>query len=109
MEEERKQGGPAQQSVTIEGDLYELGNGNVIRVYSTCDDPECEYGYDYLDGHTKRLIDGGVFDLDDAGDGEEVLKEALRCCDLDPEETTWSLIGEDVEYYDLEEMGYTGF
>ena len=108
MENKYLQGRSSLQSVCIEGDLYELSNGNVIRVYSMCDDPEYEYGYDYFDGHTKKLIDGGVFNLD-AGNSQEVLEEALGWCDIKPEDVTWSLIGEDIEYSDLEEMGYTGF
>lgn len=108
MEDKYLQGKTSLLAVVIEGNLYELSNGNVIRVYSMCDDPEYEYGYDYFDGHTQKLIDGGVFNLDAASE-TEVLQEALKWCDVNPEEVTWSLIGEDIEYSDLEEMGYTGF
>lgn len=108
MDNKYLQGRSSLQSVCIEGDLYELSNGNVIRVYSMCDDPEYEYGYDYFDGQTKKLIDGGVFNLD-AGSSQEVLEEALGWCDLDPKKISHELIGEDIEYEDLEEMGYSGF
>ena len=96
------------QYVCIEGDFYELSNGNKIRVYSLCDDPDYEYGYDYFDGGTKKLIDGGVFNLD-ASSSEEVLEEAMAWCDLDPQKVSYSLIAEDVNYDSLEEEGYSGF
>lgn len=108
MEEKYLQGRSSLQSVSIEGDLYELSNGNKIRVYSLCDDPEYEYGYDYFNGHTKRLIDGGCFNLD-AQTSEEVLREAMAWCDLDTRKVSYSLIAEDVDYDYLEEEGYSGF
>lgn len=108
MEEKYVQGNSSLLSIFIEGDLYKLSNGNIIRVYSMCDDPEYEYGYDYFDGHTQKLIDGGVFNTD-ASLSEEVLIEALSWCDLDPKKISHELIGEDIEYEDLEEMGYSGF
>ena len=46
------------------GDLmYQLSDGSYLRIYSSADDPEYEYGYDYFDAN-KRMIDGGVFNLD---------------------------------------------
>ena len=108
MDNKYLQGRSTLQSVCIEGDLYELSNGNLIRVYSLCDDPDYEYGYDYFDGQTKKLIDGGVFNLD-AGSSVEVLEEAMGWCDLDPKKVTYSLIAEDVDYEYLEEEGYSGF
>lgn len=91
----------------IGANLYKLSNKNILRVYDMCDDPEYPYGYDYFDGKTKELIDGGVFAVH--GEAEEIVKEAIRWCDLNPDEVTYKLIAEDVEYDDLEEMGYSGF
>lgn len=105
MEERYLQGRSSLLSVSIYGDLYELSNGNQILVYSS--EGDCEYGYYYFNGTTKKLIDGGEFDLD-AGSSEEVLKEAMSWCDL-PEDLGYSLIDEDVDTEYLEEEGYTGF
>lgn len=108
MDKKYLQGRANLLSVSIEGDLYELSNGNIMRVYSCCDDPDYEYGYDYFDGRTKKLIDGGVFNLD-AGSSEEVLEEALSWCDISAKDITYSLIDTEVDYSYLEEEGYTGF
>lgn len=108
MDNKYIQGRSTLQSVTVGSNLYKLSNGNLIRIYSCCDDPEYEYGYDYFDGSTKKLIDGGVFNHD-AGSEQEVLEEALGWCDLDVNKITWTLLQEDVEYDDLEDMGYSGF
>lgn len=105
MEERYLQGRSSLLSVSIYGDLYELSNGNQILVYSS--EGDCEYGYYYFNGTTKKLIDGGEFDLD-AGSSEEVLKEAMSWCDL-PDDLSYSLIDEDVDTGYLEEEGYTGF
>lgn len=91
----------------MESSLYRLSNGNMLRVYDMCDDPEYPYGYDYFDGETKELIDGGVFAVH--GDVDAIVKEAIRWCDLDPAEVEYELIGKEIEYEDLEEMGYSGF
>ncbi len=92
----------------IEGDLYQLSNGNLIRIYSLIDDPESDYGYDYLNGQTKKLIDGGVFSCSKSL-SEDVLKEAMRWQDLDVNKISWALVQQNVEYETLEEKGYTGF
>ena len=93
-----------------EGQLYRLENGNHLRIVSMCDDPDCDFGYDYFDGKTKKLIDGGVFNLDEDEEPtiEAVLRAALSWCDLSTE-TKADLIMANCEYSDLEEMGYTGF
>lgn len=94
-------------TISAGSNLYQLSNGKLLRVYD-CDDEDCEYGYDYLDPDTKRLIDGGVFNVD-AGDLDTVVKEAINWCDLNPAEVTYEIMQYDVEYDDLEEMGYSGF
>lgn len=104
MEEKYLQGRSSLQSVSIDDELYQLENGNYLFIQSLCDDPDYEYGYYYFDGKTKRLIDGGVFNLD-AGSSEEVVKEALSWCDISTE-TTYELVE---ECADLEELGFTGF
>ena len=106
MEERYLQGRASLQSVSIEGDLYQLSNGNIMLIFSSCD--ECEYGYYYFDGKTKKLIDGGEFDYD-AGSSEEVLEEAMSWCTLDTSKITYSLIDEEVYLDQLEEEGYSGF
>jgi len=95
----------------IEGNFYKLSNGNYIRVYNMCDDPECDYGYDYFNGETKRLIDGGVFNLEEGQEetAKEVLETAMKWCDIDTREVTAELVSTDIGYSDLEEKGYTGF
>lgn len=108
MDNKYSQGRSSAQSVCVDDHLYRLSNGNEIRICSMCDDPEYEYGYDYFNGETKKLIDGGVFNLD-AGSEEEVLREAIAWCDLNPDELTWELINEEADYGELEELGYTGF
>ena len=108
MANKNLQNSSAAMPAFIEGDFYELSNGNKIRIYSPCDDPEYEYGYDYFNGHTKRLIDGGCFNLG-AQTSEEVLREAMAWCDLDTQKVSYSLIAEDVDYDYLEEEGYSGF
>lgn len=107
MEERYLQGRSSLLSVSIYGDLYELSNGNQILIYSSCDG-DCEYGYYYFDGQTKRLIDGGEFDFD-AGSSEEVLEEAMGWCSLDTKNIKYSLIDEEVYLDQLEEEGYSGF
>ena len=98
------------EGTIMDGRFYKLENGNYMRICGMCDDPECEFGYDYFDGKTKRIIDGGVFNLDEDDERtvEMVLKTALEWCDLDPN-TGSELEMEDCEYSDLEEMGFTGF
>lgn len=108
MDNKYLQGRSSLLSVSVEDHLYRLSNGNEIRICSMCDDPEYEYGYDYFNGETKKLIDGGVFNLD-AGSEEEILREAMSWCDLNPNELTWELINEEADYGGLEELGYTGF
>lgn len=103
----------------IEGNLYELSNGNVLRVYSMCDDPEYEFGYDYFNGTTKKMIDGGVFNIELSDTGgtswdtevteNAVVDAAMHWCGLNPSEVNRSLIGIDIEYSDLEDDGYSGF
>lgn len=94
----------------MDGKLFKLSNGNVLRVCSMCDDPEYEFGYDYFDGKTRFIIDGGVFNMEDGADDEEaIVDEAIRWCDLDPKMVTRKLIKDDCGYDDLEEMGYAGF
>ena len=93
-----------------EGRLYRLENGNHLRIVNMCDDPDCEYGYDYFDGRTKKLIDGGVFNLEEDEEVtiDNVLKTAMEWCDVDPGSSA-ELIMENCEYSDLEDLGYTGF
>ena len=104
MEDKYLQGRSSLQSVSIDDELYQLENGNYLFIQSLCDDPDYEYGYYYFDGKTKKLIDGGVFNLD-ADSSEEVVKEALSWCDISTE-TTYELVE---ECADLEELGFTGF
>ena len=105
MDNKYLQGRCSLLSVSIYGDLYELSNGNKILVYSS--DGDCEYGYYYFDGKTKKLIDGGEFDLD-AGSSEEVLEEAMSWCSLSSK-LKYSLIEEEVDTGYLEDEGYSGF
>lgn len=94
----------------INGHLYQLSNKNILRIDSSCDNPECEYIYDYFDGKTLRLIDGGVFNMEDGNNSvDAVIKEAIAWCSLDPDDVTYDIIMEDVEYDDLESLGYSGF
>ncbi len=104
MDEKYLQGRASLLSVSIDDNLYKLENGNFMFVQSLCDDPDYEYGYYYFDGKTKKLIDGGVFNLD-AGDDEDVVKEAMSWCDLDTS-MTFELVE---ECCDLESSGFTGF
>ena len=99
-----------QEGTILEGRFYKLENGNYMRICGMCDDPDCEFGYDYFDGKTKRIIDGGVFNLEDDEERtvENVLKQALEWCDLDPNIGS-ELEMEDCEYSDLEDLGFTGF
>ena len=89
------------------GHLYQLANGDYVRIYSVMEDDECNYGYDYFSGCFKLLIDGGVFRDDDSINSEQVLETALDVCGC--EEREYTFIGEGVEYADLEEMGFSGF
>lgn len=91
----------------IYGHLYGLANGDYVRIYSVMNDDECNYGYDYFSGCFKLLIDGGVFRDNDSTNSEEVLETALNICGC--EEREYTLLGEGVEYGDLEEMGFSGF
>lgn len=94
----------------IEGNLYKLSNGNILRVCNMCDDPECEYGYDYFDCKTLKLIDGGMFNIDEpTEDIGVIVREAISWCSLDPDEIKWDLIMEDIGYGELEDLGYSGF
>lgn len=99
-----------QEGTIMDGKLYKLENGNHMRICGMCDDPDCEFGYDYFDGKTKKIIDGGVFNLDEDDERtvEAVLATAISWCDLDPN-IGFELEMEDCEYSDLEEMGFTGF
>lgn len=108
MDKKYLQGKVSLLTISAGSNLYQLSNGKLLRVYDMCDDPEYEYGYDYLDPDTKKLIDGGVFNVD-AGDLDTVVKEAMNWCDLNPEKVTYEIMQYDVEYDDLEEMGYSGF
>ena len=108
MDEKYQQGHASLESKVIKDHLYRLSNGNELRICSICDDPKYKYGYYYFDGKTKKLIDGGVFNLD-AHSEEEILKEAISWCDLDPDKVTGELINEEADYGILEELGYTGF
>lgn len=91
----------------IDGDLYQLEGGDYIRIYSLCEEEdECNYGYDYFDGRTKMLRDGGIFHSDGVN-SEEILREVMYTCDV--EEESFSLIGENMEYDDLAEEGFGGF
>ena len=99
------------EQLWIEGNWYQLSNGNFIRTYNMCDDPDYEFGYDYFNGETKRLIDGGVFNLED-GDtkaADTVLRLAMDWCDLDTKEVKAELKATNIGYDDLEEMGFSGF
>lgn len=95
----------------IQNLLFELSNGNFLRVNDMVDDDEFAYGYDYFDGETKRVIDSGVFNLPEGLEETEdnIVEEAMRRRDLNPEVIGRSLIQENVEYSDLEEMGFSGF
>ena len=104
MEDKYLQGRASLLSVSIDDNLYKLANGNFMFVQSLCDDPDYEYGYYYFDGETKKLIDGGVFNID-AGDDEEVVREAMSWCDLNTN-MEFELIE---EYCDLDSLGFTGF
>lgn len=109
MDKKYLQGKASLLSVNVGCRLYKISNGNELRICDMCDDPEYQYGYDYFDGKTKKLIDGGVFNYD-AGTVQEVLEEAMGWCDLDPGVFTAELItDEEAEYGDLEAKGYTGF
>ena len=103
MDDKYLQGRSSLQSVSIDDLLYELENGNFLFIQSV-DDPDCEYGYSYFDGKTKRLIDGGVFNLD-AGSEKEVLEEAMSWAGVTAG-TTYELVEEEA---DLESLGFTGF
>ena len=94
-------------SVSIGDLMYQLSDGSYLRIYSLADDPEYEYGYDYFDAN-KRLVDGGVFNLD-AGSEEEVLLEAMSWVDIDPKKITWSLIEEEADTGYLEDEGFLGW
>lgn len=104
MDNKYLQGRTSLLSVSIDDNLYKLENGNFLFIQSLCDDPDYEYGYYYFDGKTKRLIDGGVFNID-AGSAKEVIEEALSWCDLSTE-MTYELVE---ECADLEDLGFTGF
>ena len=93
----------------VDNRLYVLSNGKVIRICNMIEEPDCDYGYDYFDGETKRLIDGGVFNAEGAEDADDVLAAALRICDVDPDSVTWELVSAEADYDLLEEMGFTGF
>lgn len=107
MDNKYLQGRSTLQSVSIGESMYQLSNGGYLRIYSLADDPEYEYGYDYFDSD-KKLVDGGVFNLD-AGSETEVLEEAMSWCDLKPSELSWSLIEEDADCGYLEDEGFTGW
>lgn len=89
--------------------LFKLDNGNYMRICNLLDDPEYEYGYDYFDGATKKIIDGGCFDLESASSADDILKSALDWSDLNPYKTGYEFVTDEAEYSDLEEMGFTGF
>lgn len=93
------------------GHLYKLRNGDYIRISSTfADEDDYNYEYDYFDGKTKRLLDGGVFYDRDSINSEEVLETALQIWGCDPEDIeTAEFIDENVEYDDLERLGFSGF
>jgi len=65
-------------SPIIYGHLFRLANGDYVRVYSVMEDDEYDYGYDYFDGKTKKLVDGGVFCDNYFINSEEVLEAALQ-------------------------------
>ena len=85
--------------------LYKLSNGNYITVGEMS--ASSLYSYNYWDGKTKKLIDGGVFECE-SDDREDILAEALSWCDL-PADIGWKLVEEYVEYDVLERMGFSGF
>lgn len=107
MDEKYSQGSACPLSVSIDDLMYQLSDGTYLRIYSLADDPEYEYGYDHFDS-SKKLIDGGVFNLD-AGSAEDILLEAMDWCDLNHKKLKWKLITEQADTGYLEDEGFTGW
>lgn len=89
--------------------LYALPDKRFIRIYESLDDSEYPYGYD-LFGADHALIDGGVFGVFNKKPTcpEDVLKEALDCCDI-PTDVTAFRLDDGSGPIELEELGFTGF
>ena len=89
--------------IEMDDNLYQLENGCYLFIQSLYDDEDCNYGYYYF-GPDKKLIDGGVFDLD-AESEEDVIEVVLELCDLSTD-LTYELVE---ECADLEDLGFKGF
>lgn len=83
-------------------EIYELSNGNHLYIQNS---QEGGFSYDYFDGETLKLIDGGYIGTGEERKKETVIKKCLEICGL-PEDTAYSLICVNP---DLEEEGYTGY
>ena len=94
-------------SPIIYGHLYRLASGDYVRINSTYDVEGFNYEYDYFDGDTRELLDGGVFADFDSINSEGILETALGI--YGSEETEYEFIDENVEYEDLADMGFSGF